>query len=173
MSQAAAHGGGPTIRLPRPEDSPAIARLWHEGWLDAHVGRVPDALFRHRDGPSFASRAAERLEDARLAEIDGTLAGFLRVKSDEVEQIFVDRAYRGGAAAPALMRAAERLLAERGIRSAFLVVNPMNERAIAFYEKTGWARAGLVDYAAETAEGSFTMSILRMEKSVSAHSEAG
>ena len=131
------------------------------------VGRVPDALLRHRDGPSFARRAGDRLEDVRLAEVDGRLAGFVRVKDDEIEQIFVDRAHRGGPVAPALMQAGEALLADRGIGAAFLVVNPRNERAIAFYEKSGWTRIGLVDYDAETAEGSFTMSILRMEKSVS------
>ena len=159
------------IRAARQSDAPAIARLWHEGWQDAHIGRVPDALLRHRDAQSFARRAGARLDDVRLAEIDGVLAGFLRVKGDELEQIYVDRPHRGGATAPALMQLGERLLASRGIGTAFLVVNPQNERAIVFYEKNGWARIGLVDYNAETAEGSFTMSILRMEKSVSAAGE--
>ena len=162
-----AHARAPKIRVAEIADVPAVALLWHEGWQDAHQGRVPDALLRHRDAPSFARRAGDRLYDVRLAEIDGTLAGFVRVKGDEIEQVFVDRLHRGSPVAPALMRAGEGLLARRGVETAFLVVNPQNERAIAFYQKTGWSRMGLVDYNAETAEGSFTMSILRMEKSVS------
>ncbi len=172
MSRAAALSGGePLIRDARLDDAPAIARLWHDGWQDAHTGRVPDALLRHRDAAGFARRAGDRLQDVRLAEIATVLAGFVRVKDDELEQVFVDRPYRGGSVSSALMRAGETLLATRGIRTAFLVVNPKNERAIAFYEKIGWARVGRVDYGAETAEGNFTMSILRMEKSVSPYCE--
>ena len=166
MSLAPAHGGSSRIRAAWQDDAHAIARLWHEGWQDAHIGHVPDALLRHRDAESFARRAGDRLKDVVLAEIDGALAGFLRVKDNEIEQVFVDRPHRGGPAAQTLMRAGEGLLASRGIAAAFLVVNPQNERAIAFYEKTGWARIGLVDYEAETAGGSFAMSILRMEKSI-------
>ena len=155
-----------SIRPARVPDISSIARIWHEGWRDAHLGRVPDALLRHRDGESFGRRAGDRLDDVRLAEANGDPAGFVRVKGDELEQIFVDRRHRGGAVAPALMCAGERLLASRGIATAFLVVNPKNARAVGFYEKGGWSRIGLADYAAEIGEGTFTMPLLRFEKSV-------
>ena len=37
-----------TIRPAIDGDVDAVARIWHAGWVDGHLGRVPDALVEHR-----------------------------------------------------------------------------------------------------------------------------
>ncbi|MEX6508014.1 N-acetyltransferase family protein [Jiella sp. M17.18] len=157
------------IRAARPQDVPGIATIWYEGWREAHLGHVPEALMRHRTWETFQRRSGERLEDVLVAEADGAVAGFVRLHHDEAEQVFVAPAFRGTSGVTgALMDAAEALLARRGVDNAFLVVNEANARARRFYEKRGWRFAAKVDYPVETEDGEMVIPILRYEKALHA-----
>jgi len=43
----------------------ALARLWHDGWQDAHAAILPLELARHRTLASFARRLADGLPAVR------------------------------------------------------------------------------------------------------------
>ena len=63
MSQAA-------LRAATAADADAVARIWREGWRDGHLGHVPAALVEVRTPESFAQRAADRVADTAVAEVD-------------------------------------------------------------------------------------------------------
>ena len=70
-----------------------------------------------------------RLDDVTVAVIDGVVVGFAMVTGDEVEQVYVDRAVRGGGAASALLADAVRRVGAAGHAIAWLAVVPWNARA--------------------------------------------
>ncbi|MGF0117404.1 TetR/AcrR family transcriptional regulator [Promicromonospora sp. Marseille-Q5078] len=45
------------LRPARADDAEDVARIWREGWADAHLGHVPEALVAARTPASFAARA--------------------------------------------------------------------------------------------------------------------
>jgi ribosomal protein S18 acetylase RimI-like enzyme len=99
-------------------DAPAIARIWREGWPDGHESHVPDALAAERTSASFDQRAMERIDHTWVADSGGVVAGFVVVVDDEVEQIYVDRSWRGGGVAERLLRHAEAVIGQDGRRTA-------------------------------------------------------
>lgn len=141
------------LRPARPEDAAAVGEIWHLGWGDGHLGHVPEELVAVRTGPSFRTRAAERIGDTTVAVVDGAVAGFIMVVGDEVEQVFVAAAHRGTGIADALMAEAERQVNEDGHARAWLAVVAGNTRARRFYERNGWSDDGLFDYTARTERG--------------------
>lgn len=135
-----------TLRPATAPDMPAVAELWHRGWHDAHPGHVPDGLTAGRTLASFHERVPGRVADTVVAEVDGVLAGFVMVAADEVEQVFVDAAYRGSGLAARLLADGERRVAEQGYDEAWLAVVVGNARARAFYEREGWVDRGDLPY---------------------------
>jgi GNAT superfamily N-acetyltransferase len=133
------------VRRAQHDDAAHIARIWAAGWQDGHAGHVPDELVAARTPDSFVTRAAERLGDTTVAEVDGAVAGFITVATDEVEQVFVDAAARGSGVATVLLSEAERLVAANGYPVAWLKVVPGNARARRFYERQGWVDDGGFD----------------------------
>lgn len=131
----------------------AVARIWHVGWGDGHLGHVPPELVRHRNAEQFVSRARERLESLWVAESHGRIAGFVVVKHDEVEQLYVDRTARGTGVAATLLRKAEAEIRRAGHRQAWLAVVAGNRRARAFYSRLGWRDSGPFSYMAQTEAG--------------------
>jgi GNAT superfamily N-acetyltransferase len=146
------------------DDAEAIAAIWRDGWRDAHLGNVPGELVAARTPESFSSRAAQRVGDTVVAVVDGTIAGFVMVVDDEVEQIYVARGHRGTGAAAALLGEAERLVWANGYGRAWLAVVPGNVRARRFYERMGWADEGVFDYPAADAGRTITVPCLRYVK---------
>ena len=139
-----------TLRTARTEDAPAIARIWHAGWRDGHLGNVPEALLVFRDEASFVRRAAERIADTTVAVVSGEVVGFTMVVADELEQIYVASPHRGRGVADALIADAERRIKAAGHGRAWLAVVPGNARARRFYERRGWTNEGRFEYPAET-----------------------
>ena len=131
-----------TLRAADASDAPAIARIWHAGWLDGHLGNVPDALLAFRDEASFGRRAAERIADMTVAVVNGEVVGFTMVVADELEQIYVAATHRGLGVADALITDAERRIRAAGHGRAWLAVVPGNARARKFYERRGWTDDG-------------------------------
>ena len=153
-----------SLRPATPGDTAAIARVWHQGWLDGHVGHVPEELVQHRGFDQFVTRAADRVPFTWVAEIDGAVVGFVTLKDDELEQIFVVRSARGSGVAAALLERGESELRAAGHRTAWLAVVTGNARARAFYERRGWRDAGGFLYYAETAAGPLPVPSQRYER---------
>lgn len=139
----------PILRPATADDVDAIVAVFHQGWHDVHPGRVPDGLTERRTPEAFHERVSARVaetDETTVADVDGTVAGFIMVSGDEAEQVYVDRAFRGVGVAGPLLTEAERQIAAAGHDVAWLVVVQGNERAQAFYAKQGWVDEGDVDY---------------------------
>jgi ribosomal protein S18 acetylase RimI-like enzyme len=154
---------GLTLRAATPDDVEAIATLWHRGWLDAHLGHVPESIRQHRRLVDFRKRVPPRVHQTTVATIASSIVGFVTVHDDEVEQIYVAENARGGGVANALLRHAEQVIAVR-FEAGWLAVVPGNTRARRFYERNGWCDAGTIDYAAETTGGTMLVRCRRYEK---------
>jgi GNAT superfamily N-acetyltransferase len=146
-----------TLRLARPGDVTDIASIWHQGWRDGHLGHVPEGLAAVRTEDSFRLRAAQRVSDTVVACAGGSVAGFIMVVGDEVEQVYVSAASRGTGVATILLAEAERLVHAAGYRRAWLAVVAGNGRARHFYERQGWSDDGLIDYPAATEDGTISI----------------
>ena len=159
-------GTQPTLRPARDSDARAIAAIWHLGWRDGHEGHVSDELVAVRTEESFASRASRRVGDTVVAIVDGTVAGFIMVVGDEVEQVYVGREHRGAGVAALLLAEAERIVAVNGYDCAWLAVVAGNARARRFYERSGWTDSGPIDYRAAGEAGPIVIPARRYVKSV-------
>ena len=141
-----------------------LARLWHEGWQDAHAALAPPGLVRARTLESFRERLAAALADTFVIGPPGAPSGFYMLKGDELYQFYVARAARGSGVAAALIADAEARLAGRGVATAWLACGIGNDRAARFYEKCGWVRARTQVNRLETPDGVFEIEVWRYEK---------
>jgi ribosomal protein S18 acetylase RimI-like enzyme len=151
---------------PRPAATSEVdhlARLWYEGWQDAHARILPPELTRIRTLESFRERLASALGDVRVAGPLGAPVGFCMLKGDELYQLYVATEARGTGVAPLLMDDAECRLAEAGVELAWLACAVGNERAARFYEKCGWRRTGTVVYQPDAWNGA-PLQVWRYEK---------
>lgn len=142
-----------TLRPAVDDDARAVAAIWHLGWRDGHLGHVPDALVAVRTEESFGTRAAERVGDTVVAVVGDSVAGFVMVVGDEVEQVYVSEHHRGTGVAAALLAEATRLVQANGFDQAWLAVAAGNARARRFYVRNGWTDEGPFDYPAATESG--------------------
>lgn len=165
------------LRAARPDDVDVIAAIWHAGWADGHAGHVPAGLADHRKPVDLARLAAQRIETTTVAvtgvgpddDDDGIVVGFVTVHGDEVEQVYVAPSARGTGAVTPLLGAGEAAIAS-GHAAAWLAVVAGNTRARRCYERHGWHDAGAFSYAAETADGPFTVPAHRYVKSLTERS---
>lgn len=151
------------VRKATSDDVGAVARIWHTGWIDGHLGHVPPELVRHRNKEQFVSRAEKRVEGMWVAESGGQIMGFVVVVGDEVEQIYVDGLARGTGLAAMLLHKAEAEIRSVGHRQAWLAVVAGNRRARSFYSRLGWRDAGPMSYMAETEAGPLAVPTHRYE----------
>ena len=145
-------GGAFRLRPAVPGDADTIAAIWIPGWREAHLGRVPAALLEHRSPELLAARVPSMIEAATVAVADGSVAGFVVVRGDEVEQMYVSERSRGTGAAGELLTRAESLIARHFDRG-WLAVVAGNEQAIGFYERHGWRDHGEFDHITWTPDG--------------------
>jgi GNAT superfamily N-acetyltransferase len=145
-----------------------LAKIWYDGWQDAHAAILPAELARMRTPESFRERIAAALHRVRVVGPIGSPLGFHMLKHDELDQLFVSAQARGTGAAAALIEDAEACLAESGVQTAWLACAIGNDRAARFYEKRGWHRAGVMVHTPETPEGTFTLEVWRYEKPLGA-----
>jgi GNAT superfamily N-acetyltransferase len=156
--------GDATARAMEASEIGAAARLWHDGWHDAHATLAPAGLIRARTLASFHDRLVTARDDARVAGPAGAPLGLFLLKGDELNQFYLARAARGTGLAAALIVDAEALLAARGVATAWLACAVGNDRAARFYEKRGWRNARTLANRLETADGVFEMPVWRYEK---------
>ena len=154
----------PDLRPAEPADLPALARLWHAGWHEAHAALSPDTLVRLRTVDSFAARLVPLLSDTMTAGPVGQPQGLCAIKADELYQMYVAPEARGSGLAAALLADGESRLAAAGHARAFLTCVIGNERAARFYRKSGWQNVGPVTEMVETSAGPYALEVWRFEK---------
>ena len=64
------------VRPADPTEIDHLARVWYDGWQDAHARILPAELARARTLESFRSRMAEALSDVRVVGPPGAPLGF-------------------------------------------------------------------------------------------------
>ena len=143
-----------------------LARLWHEGWNDAHGKLAPEGLVRARTLELFQDRLAAALDDTRVVGPAGAPLGLCMIKDDELYQLYVARQARGTGVAAALIADGEARLAARGFATVWLACAIGNDRAARLYEKCGWVMAREAVNRLETPAGVFELAIWRYEKAV-------
>lgn len=155
---------GLAIRPAQSVELAALARLWWQGWRDAHLLIVPEALAQLRTLDSFTARMAAALPRVRVLGLVGAPMGLHLIKDDELNQLYLAAEARGTGAAAVLMADAETHLAEAGVRTAWLACAIGNDRAARFYEKSGWTRVRAETIPTETSTGPFPLEVWRYEK---------
>ena len=140
------------IRRASHADIPEIARVWRAGWLDGHVGNVPDEVVAARNEAHFL-RTSEELVDSTLLAVDddGSVLGVVLVMDEELGQLAVAAGARGRGIGQALVTAAEELIAVNHDLAELAVV-PGNVTARRLYERCGWTDRGEVTMPARPDE---------------------
>ena len=153
-----------SVRAAEAAEIDHLAKVWFDGWQDAHARILPIELTRIRTLESFRDRLEAALPDVRVAGPFPTPVGFCMLKGDELNQLYVSAEARGTGVAAALVADAEARLAADGVELAWLACAVGNERAARFYEKCGWRRAGTVVYQPDAAHGAPPLEVWRYEK---------
>ena len=148
------------IREAQPEDAPAMGRLMVTSWLSAHRGQVPDEAWQIRSAewtPEVSARGWARAMAQRdetpaddvvlVAEDDGgPLVGVAYAVREptawEVVALYVAPDRHRGGVGRLLLRAAARVLADRGVDALRVSVLTANLPARAFYEALGAVEVG-------------------------------
>jgi GNAT superfamily N-acetyltransferase len=154
------------IREARSSEIGLLAKLWFDGWQDAHVHILPAALTRLRTLGSFEERLRAAWPGVRVAGAAGAPVGFYCLKGAELYQFFVASQARGSGIAAHLMADAEARLIESGVHTAWLACAIGNDRAARFYEKCGWRRTGTVIDDLDVPGGTFALDVWRFEKTL-------
>jgi ribosomal protein S18 acetylase RimI-like enzyme len=153
------------VRPADPAGIDLLARIWYDGWQDAHAGILPPDLARRRTLASFRDRLQAALPDVRAVGSDppAPAVGFCFVRGDELCQLYVSAASRGSGAAAALLADAESRMRDAGVETAWLACAVGNDRAARFYEKYGWRRVGTVMHEPDDS-GGIMFEVWRYEK---------
>ena len=159
-------GDAINVRAAEEVEIDCLAKIWHDGWRDAHAEIVPPELARIRTLESFRQRLQAALPNVRVVGPSGAPVGLCIVKGDELYQLYVSAQSRGSGVAAALITDAEARLSESGVETAWLACAIGNERAARFYEKCGWHRTGNMINHLETSSGEFLLEVWRYEKSL-------
>jgi GNAT superfamily N-acetyltransferase len=154
------------MRDARVSEIGLLAKLWFDGWKDAHARIVPAELARLRTLQSFEERLRSASRGVRVVGVVGAPVGFYILKGAELYQFYVSSNARGSGIAAVLMADAEARLGKGGVHTAWLACAIGNDRAARFYEKCGWSRAGTVTDHVEVPGGTFALEVWRYEKSL-------
>jgi ribosomal protein S18 acetylase RimI-like enzyme len=157
---------GANIRDAKLSEIGNLAKLWFDGWQDAHARILPAELGRLRTLLSFEETLRAASSNVRVAGIVGAPVGFHLLKGAELHQFYVSSNARGSGVAADLMADAEVRLREKSVRTAWLTCAIGNDRAARFYEKCGWRRTGTVTDDVEVPGGTFALVVWRYEKSL-------
>jgi ribosomal protein S18 acetylase RimI-like enzyme len=152
------------VRAAESSEIGALAKIWYDGWQDAHAEILPKELAQIRTLESFRDQLRAALPEVRVIGPLGEPEGFCLIKGEELYQLYVSAESRGSGAAPALVADAEARLAARGVETAWLACAIGNQRAARFYEKCGWHRVGIAINPLETPNGTLPLEVWRYEK---------
>jgi RimJ/RimL family protein N-acetyltransferase len=148
------------IRGARPEDAPAMARLF------AAVAEERDGIATEPpvDMDDRIARFERTAGSSRVAVAEGGIVGTVNVDAGRFGAgdvgMLVDAAWRGRGVGSALLQAAIDWSREQGLHKLSLEVFPANIAAIALYRKCGFAEEGLRAKQYRRASGELWDSIL-------------
>jgi GNAT superfamily N-acetyltransferase len=157
---------GANIRDAKLSELGQLAKIWFDGWQDAHARIVPVELARLRTLRSFEERLRAASTGVRVAGAVGEPVGSYLLMGAELYQFYVSSNARGSGVAAVLMVDAEAHLRKRDVHTAWLACAIGNDRAARFYEKCGWLRSGTVTDDVEVPGGTFALKVWRYEKSL-------
>jgi GNAT superfamily N-acetyltransferase len=153
------------IRPAEASDIPRLARIWFDGWQDAHADVLPEAIRRVRTLERFEQHLTDNVAATRVAGPLGAPIGFSMMKGDELNQLYVAAEARGAGAAQALIADAEQRLGATGVKLIWLSCAIGNNRAARFYTNCGWHNSGVRTIQLDMPDGSrFPLDIWRFEK---------
>jgi diamine N-acetyltransferase len=150
---------GVTVRPARPADAAWLAALAERTFRETYTAHnTPENMERYVAGHFGTPTQAAELRDPAMTtivvEADGRPAGYAQLLRRapppvvtgpaplEVLRFYVDRPWHGQGVAQALMAATVETARAAGSRTLWLGVWERNERAIAFYHKSGFAEVG-------------------------------
>ena len=145
---------------------PAVARLWHDGWHEAHAEHVPHDLRVFRTLETFQKRAAALDDRTRVIGPTGAPLGMCEILNDELNQLYVASAGRGTGIAGTLLADGEAQLAASGVQRAHLFCLPENQHAARFYTHAGWTDTGVHPMTPPASGQSFKLSCIRFKKAL-------
>jgi ribosomal protein S18 acetylase RimI-like enzyme len=151
------------VRDPDETEVDRLARIWYDGWHEAHAALMPAELTRVRTLESFRARLRADLSDVRVSGPPGAPAGFCMIKENELYQLYVADEARGSGAAAALLTDAEARLRARGFTTTWLSCAIGNNRAARFYQKSGWRLTGEMTYQPDASDAG-PIQVWRFEK---------
>jgi GNAT superfamily N-acetyltransferase len=138
LTVTSANAPAPPVRAAMTDDIDLLARIWYDGWQDAHAGILPGALASRRTIDRLRERLRAELPDVRVLGPPSAPVGFCLLRGDELCQLYVSSVVRGTGAAAALTADAESWMGASGVETAWLACAVGNARAARFYEKQGW-----------------------------------
>jgi L-amino acid N-acyltransferase YncA len=148
------------IRPARPEDAPAMARLF-AAVAEERTGIATEPPV---DIDDRTARFARSTASATVADAGGEIVGTINIDVGRFGTgdlgMLVDTAWRGRGVGSALMDAAIAWSREEGLHKLCLEVFPTNTPAIALYRKYGFAEEGLRPKQYKRASGELWDSIL-------------
>lgn len=155
------------VRTAEVTEIDALAKIWHDGWQDAHAELLPAEIARERTLEGFRERLPRILTNLRTIGEPGEPLGLSITKDDELNQFYVAAESRGKGIAKTLIDEVEQRLAAGGVQTAWLACAIGNNRAARFYEKSGWHLARTFTHNLETADGPVAFDVWRYEKNLS------
>jgi GNAT superfamily N-acetyltransferase len=133
------------LRLARPDDALAVARVHVRAWQVGYRGLMPDAYLaglRAEDRAARSTCGRPEGPPTTVAIVGDAIAGFVTTHGDELSALNVDPdSWRTGVGS-ALIAHARDELAAAGVTEAHLWVLVGNTRAERFYERDGWSSDG-------------------------------
>lgn len=147
------------IRPAVPADAAWLAALAERTFRETNTAHnTPENMEQYVADHFGPARQEAELRDPQMttlvAEVDGRAAGYVQLARSappppvtgpspiEVVRFYVDRPWHGQGIAPILMSATVEAARQAGGRTLWLGVWERNERAIAFYRKSGFREAG-------------------------------
>ena len=152
------------LRIAHETEIDQLAKLWYEGWQDAHAQLLPEGITKHRTLSSFTDRLRADLPNLRVAGPLGQPLGICIFKGDELNQLYVAPAAWGSGIAADLLLDAEERIGRSGAQTAWLACAIGNKRAARFYEKHGWSLVCNMINELSLPDGMFRLEVWRFEK---------
>lgn len=152
----------PEIRRATATDAAALAGFAARTFRQTYAGDIPDERIGEHVGESFSEPIqAREIADPDVATLlafrEDVLVAYAQARRRappgipleqpvELQRFYVDRPSQGRGVSEPLMAAVRGAARALGGRNLWLSVWERNPRAIAFYRKAGFARAGTADF---------------------------
>ncbi|MGM9483545.1 GNAT family N-acetyltransferase [Roseateles sp. NT4] len=149
----------PQIRFATPEDAAGLAAFGAQAFTDTYrdiseAQEIADYVAEHFQPEVMVAVIQDRDCAVLLAWLDDQLAGYAIVKNEappacvtgpaplKLWRIYLGEGFIGRGLGAALMQAVHAEARRRGARTLWLGVYDRNVRAVAFYERFGFAKVG-------------------------------